>query len=80
MESVLSAGFLKNRLILIGIAIEVILILILGYTPLFQKIFGLAPLQLNDWMFLIIFPVVVLAADELRKYGIRKFLTAKTQI
>lgn len=79
MESVFSVGFLKNRLILIGIAIEVILILILDYTPLFQKIFGLAPLQLNDWMLLLIFPIVVLAADEIRKYGIRKLLTAKTQ-
>jgi magnesium-transporting ATPase (P-type) len=71
-ESVLSVGFLKNRLVLIGIAAEIILIIILDYTPLFQKIFGLAPLQLNDWLFLLIFPVVVLTADELRKYGIRK--------
>ncbi|MBI3585218.1 MAG: HAD-IC family P-type ATPase [Nitrospinae bacterium] len=72
MESVLSAGFFKNRLILIGIAIEVILILILDYTALFQKIFGLAPLRLNDWMLLLIFPIVVLTADEIRKYVVRK--------
>ena len=71
-ESVFSVGFFRNRLVLVGIAIEVILILILDYTALFQKIFGLAPLRLNDWMFLLIFPVVVLTADEIRKYGIRK--------
>lgn len=74
IESVFSVGFLKNRLVLMGIAIEVILILILDYTPLFQRIFGLAPLQLNDWLLLLIFPVVVLAADEIRKYFVRQFL------
>lgn len=71
-ESVFKAGLLKNRLVLLGIMVEVVLILLLVYTPFLQKVFGLAPLGLVDWAFLLIFGPVVLVAEEGRKFLMRK--------
>lgn len=66
-ESVFRVGFFKNRFVLFGILVEVFLICILIYTPFLQKIFGLSPLGINDWLFLGVFPIALLAAEEIRK-------------
>ncbi|MDN3510055.1 MAG: cation-translocating P-type ATPase C-terminal domain-containing protein [Candidatus Jettenia sp. CY-1] len=55
-ESVFKVGFFKNKLFLLGIVSELIIISALIYTPFLQKIFGLAPLGLMDWGFLFAFP------------------------
>ena len=70
-ESVFSAGFFKNRLVLFGILVEVVLILLLTYIPFMQGVFGLAPLGLREWAFLLSFPVIVLIMEEGRKRVIR---------
>lgn len=66
-ESVFSIGLFKNRLVLFGILVEAALICLLIYTPFLQKVFGLAPLAINDWLFLALFPIILLAAEEARK-------------
>jgi magnesium-transporting ATPase (P-type) len=71
-ESVFSVGFFKNRLVLFGILVEVALMLFLTYTPFMQGIFGLAPLGLKEWAFLLSFPVIVLLFEEGRKWVVRK--------
>ena len=70
-QSVFKVGFFRNRLVLLGIAVETCLILCLVYLPFFQSIFGLAPLALRDWGVLATFPFIMLGCEELRKLFIR---------
>lgn len=71
-ESLFSVGIFTNRYLLIGIAVEIILLLLIIYTHPLQKIFGTAPLNLNEWLFLLPFAVLLFSADEIRKWLVRK--------
>lgn len=72
-ESVFSIGLLTNRLIFIGIIIEILLQLFIVYHPLGNKIFGTAPLGFNLWLILLPFSVILLTAEEIRKTVIRHY-------
>jgi len=71
-ESVFSIGFFSNRLIFTGIVAELLLQLFIVYHPIGNRIFGTAPLPLSTWLILIPFSIGLLAAEELRKWYIRK--------
>ncbi len=71
-ESVFRAGFFGNKLVLWGVATEIAIILLLMYTPLMQKVFGLSPLAFRDWAFLLLFPPFLLLMDEARKQLMRR--------
>lgn len=73
-ESLLKAGVFTNKYLLAGIAIEIILILLIVYTPPLQRIFGTAPLNLKEWLFLLPFAALLLFADEFRKWVARRRL------
>lgn len=77
-ESVFSIGLFSNRLLLWGILTELVLINILVYVPAMREIFGNGPLALGDWLLLITFGPVVLFADELRKFLVRRFWPKKS--
>ena len=66
-ESVFSIGFFTNRLIFLGIAVELLLQLFIVYHPWGNKIFGTYPISLSAWLVLIPFAVFLLFADEVRK-------------
>jgi sodium/potassium-transporting ATPase subunit alpha len=66
-ESVFSIGFFTNRLIFLGIAVELFLQLFIVYHPWGNKIFGTYPISLSAWLVLIPFAVFLLFADEARK-------------
>jgi potassium/sodium efflux P-type ATPase len=70
--SIFRLGFLSNRLIWLGIAIEWALILSIIYIPPLQKIFATAPLSPMQWSMLILCPPAILMADELRKRMVYK--------
>ena len=70
--SVFKIGIFSNRLILIGICVEITLLCILSYAPFMHDIFNTAPMGLREWAFLIIWPPIVLGIDELRKSRIRR--------
>jgi sodium/potassium-transporting ATPase subunit alpha len=72
-ESVLSLGFFSNRLVLWGIATEILLALALVYHPWGQAIFGTAPLTWQVWAFLLPFGAALLLLEELRKLLVRTF-------
>lgn len=72
IQSVFSKGIFSNRLVIFGVVAELSLLLILTYTPFLQGIFGFEPLTLRDWAFLSAFPLVMLAASEMRKALIRR--------
>jgi magnesium-transporting ATPase (P-type) len=65
--SIFKLGFLSNRLIWLGIATEWILILCIVFLKPLQNIFGTAPLEIWQWLLLLICPPILLGADELRK-------------
>jgi magnesium-transporting ATPase (P-type) len=70
-ESVFKVGLLSNRLILIGIASEIALILMIVYLPALQRIFHTYPLGVLDWAVLAVFAPFILAAEEVRKFLLR---------
>jgi len=65
--SAFTAGLTSNKLILVGVATEITLISLIMYLPPLQRTFGTAPLGIQEWIFLICVPVVMLAIDETRK-------------
>jgi len=60
-------GFASNRLLLIGIVVEVALLLSLIYAPPLQSMFGLAPLGIEHWLSLAAFGPLLLVCEEGRK-------------
>ncbi|MGQ9687861.1 MAG: cation-translocating P-type ATPase [Desulfobaccales bacterium] len=70
-ESVFSLGVFSNRLILVGIAAEILLGLFIVYHPWGQRIFGTGPLAPEIWLLLAPFAVGLLLAEELRKFIVR---------
>jgi len=67
-ESVFTLGFLSNRLILFGILVELLLAFLIIYTPAGRAIFGTAAPPLHVWLLLIPFSLLLLGAEEARKY------------
>ena len=71
-DSIFSLGFLSNRLLVIGVVFELLLSAIIIYSPIGNRIFGTAPINLGVWLFLIPFSIVLLLAEELRKVYVRR--------
>jgi sodium/potassium-transporting ATPase subunit alpha len=65
--SVFSLGIFTNRLLLVGMLVEVGLQLVIVYSPIGQKIFGTAALPLTAWLVALPFALLLFAADEGRK-------------
>jgi potassium/sodium efflux P-type ATPase len=73
--SILGLGprlFFGNRLIWLGIAIELVLIVMLVYLPFANGVFGTAPFDPGYWAFLVAWIPALLVADELRKAVLRR--------
>ncbi len=77
-ESVFSLGLFSNRLILFGIASEILIGSFIIYHPWGQRIFGTAPLASQIWLMLAPFAVGLLLAEETRKLVVRRWSTANT--
>jgi magnesium-transporting ATPase (P-type) len=69
--SIFRIGFLSNRLVLWGIAVELALLGILVYSPFLQPIFNTAPLGLREWAYLFAWTPVIFILDEIRKVYLR---------
>jgi sodium/potassium-transporting ATPase subunit alpha len=76
-RSSLSFGFFSNPLLLIGIAGEVVLLLLIVYTPAGNWLFGTAPLGLDSWLFVVPFAVLMWALEEARKAWLRRRAAAE---
>ena len=77
--SVFRVGLFTNRLLWIGIVSELVVIFLIVYTPFFQKIIGTQAFSLYNWLFLLGLAPSLLAADECRKWLIRRRKQYKTQ-
>ena len=69
--SVFRVGLLSNRLVLLGVAVEVGLLLLLVSSPLLRRVFGTAPVGVPEGLVLLLWPPLVLLADEGRKALLR---------
>jgi calcium-translocating P-type ATPase len=70
--SLRSVGFFTNRLLLWGIASEIVFAAALVYVEPLQHAFGMAALQPVELAVLAAFPVIVWGADELRRAFLRR--------
>ncbi|HEY9870637.1 MAG TPA: cation-transporting P-type ATPase [Candidatus Obscuribacterales bacterium] len=70
--SIFSLGLLTNRLVLLGIFVEVSLLGLLIYAPPLQSIFNTAPLAASDLAFAFAWAPAIVVCDELRKWCIRR--------
>ena len=70
--SLRSIGITSNRYLLVAIAGTILLAVIFVYTPPFQALLGTAPLPPSTLSLLLLYPLVVWGADELRRYLIRR--------
>lgn len=77
--SVFRMGLFTNRLLWIGIISELMVIFLIVYTPIFQKIIGTQSFSLNNWLFLFALAPSLLVADECRKWLMRKKIRKPTQ-
>jgi magnesium-transporting ATPase (P-type) len=70
--SLRSIGFFSNRLLLWGIASEIVFTAALVYAPPLQDIFGTAALGPAELALLAPMPLIVWGSDELRRFVVRR--------
>ena len=63
-----AAGLLSNRLIVVGVLVELTLIVLIDYTPVGHAIFGTAGISWEPWAVALAFLPVLLAVDTLVKH------------
>ncbi len=76
--SVFQLGFFSNPLILWGIAVEIVLLGVLVYSPFGHLIVGTAPLPLWVWPLLALGALGLLLAEEGRKFIVGRFFSRTT--
>ncbi|MDO9105820.1 MAG: cation-transporting P-type ATPase [Methylovulum sp.] len=68
VQSLFTTPLFANRLLLWGVAAEIVLILIIAYTPWGQFVFGTAPFAPEVWLFMMPFAIGMLLLEEARKW------------
>jgi sodium/potassium-transporting ATPase subunit alpha len=74
VRSVFATGIFNNRLILGGVALEIVLLLAIDYTPWGNFVLGTAAPPAALWVFMIPFAGGMLVLEELRKWLVRRNL------
>lgn len=74
--SIITLGVFSNRLVLGGIATEVLLAAFIIYTPVGNALFACAPVGAEVWLLLIPFALLLLATDETRKIFVKRAVQA----
>ncbi|WP_225101687.1 cation-transporting P-type ATPase [Streptomyces sp. CoH27] len=75
-QSVFRAGLLSNPWLLAAGCVGIALMAAISYAPPLQAVFHTAPLAASDWAVLAAFGVLLLAAEETRKWVLRHRRTA----
>lgn len=71
-QSVFSMGLFSNRMVLLGIASELLILSLIIWNPVANLIFNTAPIDFKYMLLAVPFAVFLLGVDELRKYLLRK--------
>ena len=72
-QSIFRTSITTNKWIIFGIISQISILALLVYVPLLQNVFGTTALGLSDWAFLIGLALVVIFAEEIRKFFVRRF-------
>lgn len=78
-QSIFKTSLKTNKWIFFGIIAQLTILSLLIYLPPMQQLFGTTNLGLNDWIFLFALAVVVVIAEEVRKFFSRRFTKTATQ-
>ncbi len=70
-ESAFAFGLFSNRLILLGIAAELLLMFLIATTPWGNALFGTAPIPWQDGLIVLPFAAAMLLLEEARKWWLR---------
>ena len=71
-ESIFAVRLFTNKLVLVGILVEVVLVTFMVYVPFANTVFGTRPVGLVEILITIPFGILVIAIAEWRKWLIRK--------
>jgi calcium-translocating P-type ATPase len=63
---------ISNRLILAGVGLEIVLIGLITYSPLGNRIFVTSPIDPSVWLFILPFVATMVALEEGRKWIVRR--------
>lgn len=74
VASMFSIGMFTNKLLNIGVIFELVLTATIIYVPLLQNIFYTYPVPFTHWLFYMAFIPILIGAEELRKWIVRKKL------
>ena len=72
LRSIFDVGFFTNKLLLVGIASEILLMLAVVYVPFLGDVFQTSALRWNEWLFVLALWPALLVADEVRKWLVRR--------
>ncbi len=78
-QSIFKTSLKTNKWIVVGIAAQLAILAFLIYVPLMNQFFGTVPLEPIDWAYLISLAVVVVIAEEIRKFFSRRLTKTATQ-
>ncbi len=70
-ESVFKKGLFKNRMILFGIASELLLLAIITQSELARNLFGTHSMSASNLLMAVPFALLIFAGEEARKWGLR---------
>lgn len=71
-QSILTVGIFANKLVLLGVVSELILLALIAYVPLMNTFFGTAPLELWQLSLSTPFAITIIIADEIRRVFVRR--------
>ena len=72
VQSLFTVGLWTNRLVLFGIAFELLFLAAISYVPAFNRFFGTAPLETWHLLLSVPFAFAILIGDELRRVFVRR--------
>ncbi len=72
-QSIFKTSIKTNKWIIVGIISQLSILAFLVYVPLMQNFFGTVALNLTDWLYLISLALIVIFAEEIRKFFSRRF-------
>jgi len=70
-QTAFSLRLFTNKLLLLGVATEVALIVLIDYTPWGNLVFGTSPIGVEVWLYVVPFMLGMLALEEGRKRLVR---------
>ena len=71
-QSIFSIGMWGNTLIIIGVIAEIIILLLINYTPWVNSLLATAPIENEVWGLIILCGAIMFTLEELRKWIVRK--------